>query len=79
MSNKKTRITIDLEQEEYKQLVRLKQNLDRSLSWLGRQAICDLLEKHNAICDLLRKQNALSEGELPPYLAEVHPEKGRAE
>ena len=47
MSDKKHRITVDLEPEEYQKLLELKVQQERSLAWLGRQAICDYIEKHH--------------------------------
>lgn len=47
MSDKKHRVTVDLEPKEYQQLWGLKAQQDRSLSWLGRQAILDYIAKHH--------------------------------
>lgn len=46
MTDKKHRITVDLNQEEYENLILLKNSMDRSLSWLGRRAISDFLQKN---------------------------------
>ena len=46
MPDKKHRITVDLDQEEYENLILLKNSMDRSLSWLGRQAISEFLQKN---------------------------------
>lgn len=48
MSDKKHRVTVDLEPEEYQQLLELKRQQERSLAWLGRQAILDYIEKHSS-------------------------------
>lgn len=40
----KHRVTINLKQEEYQALQTIAARTDRSLAWLGRKAICDLLE-----------------------------------
>ena len=47
MPDKKHRVTVDLEPEEYQQLSELKHQQERSLAWLGRQAILDYIEKHS--------------------------------
>lgn len=47
MSEKKHRVTVDLEPEEFQQLSELKFQQDRSLAWLGRQAILDYIEKYH--------------------------------
>lgn len=39
----KSRITVNLEDDEYEALLKLSADTDRSLAWLGRRAICDLL------------------------------------
>lgn len=41
----KHRITVNLDDDEYEALQRLALEADRSLAWLGRRAICDLLER----------------------------------
>lgn len=43
----KNRITINLEDSEYVALQKIARRTDRSLAWLGRKAICELLEKTN--------------------------------
>ncbi len=40
----KNRITVNLEDDEYEALQRIAEGSDRSLSWLGRRAICDFIE-----------------------------------
>lgn len=40
----KHRITINLDDAEYAALQRIAAGTDRSLSWLGRRAICDFIE-----------------------------------
>ena len=45
MPKKKCRVTIDLEEQEYELLTLLKNKLDRSISWLGRKAICDFINR----------------------------------
>ncbi len=47
MPDKKHRVTVDLEPEEYQQLSELKHQQERSLAWLRRQAILDYIEKHS--------------------------------
>lgn len=42
----KHRITVNLDDDEYGALLRMAEQTDRSLAWLGRRAICDLLEQH---------------------------------
>ncbi len=44
----KNRITINLEDDEYEALLQVSEQQDRSLAWLGRQAISDLLKKESA-------------------------------
>jgi predicted transcriptional regulator len=39
----KNRITINLSDDEYRQLVAVSEQEDRSLAWLGRQAIVTML------------------------------------
>lgn len=41
----KHRITVNLDDDEYQALQRLALKADRSLAWLGRRAICDLVER----------------------------------
>jgi len=41
----KHRITVNLDDDEYRALQRLALKVDRSLAWLGRRAICDLIER----------------------------------
>lgn len=41
----KHRITVNLEDDEYQALQRLATGSDRSLAWLGRRAICDLIRQ----------------------------------
>lgn len=41
----KHRITVNLDDDEYQALQRLALDADRSLAWLGRRAICDLIER----------------------------------
>lgn len=41
----KHRITVNLDDDEYQNLQRLALEADRSLAWLGRRAICDLIER----------------------------------
>lgn len=41
----KHRITVNLEGAEYEALQRIADASDRSLAWLGRKAICDLIER----------------------------------
>lgn len=41
----KHRITVNLDDTEYKALQRIAFNTDRSLAWLGRRAICDFIEQ----------------------------------
>ncbi len=40
----KTRITVSLDDKEYQELVKLSKELDRSLSWIVRQATVSLVE-----------------------------------
>lgn len=50
----KHRITVNLEDAEYEALQRIADASDRSLAWLGRKAICDLIEsKERAEAPLL--------------------------
>jgi predicted transcriptional regulator len=41
----KHRITINLEDAEYKALQRIAEGSERSLAWIGRRAICDFIEQ----------------------------------
>ena len=41
----KNRITVNLEDSEFQTLQRLATDVDRSLAWLGRQAIRDFLQR----------------------------------
>lgn len=41
----KNRITINLDDAEYQALQRVANGAERSLAWLGRHAICTLLER----------------------------------
>jgi hypothetical protein len=43
----KNRITVNLEDDEYEALLKLSADTDRSLAWLGRRAICELLAKRD--------------------------------
>jgi len=45
--SEKYRITVDLEPDEYQKLKQLKNINDRSLAWLGRQAICEYINKNS--------------------------------
>lgn len=45
----KHRITVNLEDEEYRALQKLAVKTDRSLAWLGRQAICELITRKENI------------------------------
>lgn len=42
----KHRITVNLDDAEYDALLRIAEHTDRSLAWLGRRAINDLIEQH---------------------------------
>lgn len=48
----KHRITINLDDKEYKALQHIAQAADRSLAWLGRQAICNFIEKRQRNKDI---------------------------
>lgn len=39
----KHRITVNLDESEYAALQRIADNADRSMAWVGRKAICDLI------------------------------------
>lgn len=41
----KNRITVNLEDDEYRALLEISAKADRSLAWLGRHAICQLLQR----------------------------------
>jgi len=41
----KNRITINLNDKEYQALQKIAEQNDRSLSWLGRKAVCDFIQK----------------------------------
>ncbi len=41
----KNRITVNLEDDEYQALVKMAGEADRSLAWMGRLAICQLLQR----------------------------------
>lgn len=55
----KYRITVNLEDEEYQALQRLAARTDRSLAWLGRRAICELITRKEA------PKNVRSEKQAP--------------
>ncbi len=42
----KNRITVNLDENKYQQLIELSNELDVSLAWLGRKAFTDLLAKY---------------------------------
>ena len=42
----KKRVTVDLDDQEYKELLLLKKKLDRPLAWIGRKAITEFLAKN---------------------------------
>lgn len=42
----KSRITINLDEHNYQELIELSNELDVSLAWLGRKAFTDLLAKY---------------------------------
>tara|TARA_B100000446_G_C10547710_1_gene339062 strand:- start:2977 stop:3186 length:210 start_codon:yes stop_codon:yes gene_type:complete len=42
----KSRITINLDENNYRKLIELSNELDVSLAWLGRKAFSDLLAKY---------------------------------
>ena len=42
----KNRITINLDENKYQNLIELSNELDVSLAWLGRKAFADLLAKY---------------------------------
>lgn len=42
----KSRITINLDEHNYQELIELANELDVSLAWLGRKAFADLLAKY---------------------------------
>lgn len=44
----KTRITVSLDDKEYEELVKLSKELDRSLSWIVRQAAASFVESLRA-------------------------------
>ncbi len=46
MPTTKRRVSINLPDREYGELVSLAENLRVSIAWLGRQAINELLERH---------------------------------
>ena len=43
----KNRITVNLEDDEYQALQQMATRADRSLAWLGRRAIRDLLQRES--------------------------------
>lgn len=45
----KHRITVNLEDDEYRALQSLAVKMDRSLAWLGRRAICELINRKEDI------------------------------
>lgn len=58
----KNRITVNLDDDEYEALQRIAAGSDRSLSWLGRKAICDFIERRDrAETPLLAELNDSSE------------------
>jgi predicted transcriptional regulator len=42
----KHRITVNLDDAEYQALQLIAEGSERSLAWLGRKAICDLIDQH---------------------------------
>jgi predicted transcriptional regulator len=47
----KNRVTINLDDDEYRSLQIIAERTDRSLSWLGRKAVCRLLEQERKIIE----------------------------
>lgn len=41
----KNRVTVNLEEDEYRALQKIANETDRSLAWLGRRAICDFIQR----------------------------------
>lgn len=52
----KYRITVNLEDEEYRALQDLAERTDRSLAWLGRRAICELITRKENTKDVVRPE-----------------------
>lgn len=46
MPTTKQRVTLNLDDEEYKELATLAERNNLSMAWLGRRAILDLLEQY---------------------------------
>ena len=62
----KNRITINLEDAEYNALQRIASRSDRSLAWLGRRAIRDLLQRESVQLTLeFAEEDAASRRPLP--------------
>lgn len=47
----KNRVTINLDINEYQALQKIAKQNDRSLSWLGRKAVCDFIQKRERSLD----------------------------
>lgn len=59
----KRRVTVDLTEQEYQELLCLKRSLERPLAWLGRKAILDFLSKNKPIIQFTSVPNK-QEGQL---------------
>lgn len=59
----KRRVTVDLTEQEYQELLCLKKSLERPLAWLGRKAILDFLSKNKPIIQFNSVPNK-QEGQL---------------
>lgn len=59
----KRRVTVDLTEQEYQELLCLKKNLERPLAWLGRKAILEFLSKNKPIIQFNSVPNK-QEGQL---------------
>lgn len=59
----KRRVTVDLTEQEYQELLCLKKKLERPLAWLGRKAILDFLSKNKPIIQFNSVPNK-QEGQL---------------
>jgi hypothetical protein len=59
----KRRVTVDLTEQEYQELLCLKENLERPLAWLGRKAILEFLSKNKPIIQSNSVQHT-QEGQL---------------
>lgn len=57
----KKRITVELMDDEFAELNKLKETMDRSLAWIGRQAINEFLARNKPLLVPTELQHSLEE------------------